>query len=1198
MEPENKPSSWLDHVLVKAFPPLTVERLLIVLVLGLAIFSRFYDVGVRVMSHDETNHVVPAYSLYKGQGYTYDPVTHGPLKFHLMALSYFILGDSDFSSRVPAVIFSLGTIIFALYGLRRYVGRAGALAAGFLLLISPIMLFYGRYIRDEALYVFFTLFILWSILRYLETGEKKFLLFLSLGMGLNFVTHEIAFIHTAQALLFTGFLFVEQMTRRRWIERQYLFNFVTALALTFVMLAVALAAAILGASPAGAAATPAAGATATAASATFLSTLNPTAKIILLVALAGFVIFGAATLFFLIKGAGLKLLRGERAFDLMVVQLFLVLPLSSPFLGKAAGFNPLDYSPTGILHSAIFLVPLVAIAIVLGLWWNSRLFLRSAAIFYSIYVVFYTTFFTSGGGFFIGLVGSLSYWSGQQIVNRGGQPWYYFWAIQIPMYEYLPLIGALLAAVIGLRHRLWVTAPGLPFQQALPQPEVETSPQADPTMDLEANLEESEANLEMESEGGPAGDPPPEDTVWVDDRIGDGIGEEDRATAQPVLELQPVPVLALFLFWSLTSVIAFSIAGEKMPWLTVNPALGLILSAAWGVGYLSETTHWERLKGNKPLLAFLLLVVFVAGLGSALGSLLSNQPPFQGKELQQLQNTSTFLLAAAAALVSGYFLFNQLAHWVRADIVRAVAFIIFALLAVQTARTAIRSSFINYDNAMEYLVYAHGATGSKDILSQVAQISFRTTGGKAISVAYDSDALYPFWWYFRDYPNKVYFTTPTRDLRNSVVVIAAESNYAKVDAILGDAYYKFDYTRLWWPMQDYYNLTWDRIWNAISNPQMRTAVFDIWFNADYTLYGQLKDYTDSNGKFIKYTDLMISTWQPSNKFRMYVRKDVVSQMWNYGVTPSTAPIVIDPYAKGHLTLPADFATGTTGKAPVNFDGPRQFAFAADGTIYVADSKNNRIDHITADGKVLQTWGTLADILKGPALGGTFNEPWGVAVGPDGSVYVADTFNFRIQKFTADGQFISMWGYFGTAEKPEAFWGPRGLAIDASGRIFVTDTGNKRVVVFDKDGNYIAQFGSAGADPGQFDEPVGIALDAQGNVYVADTWNQRMQVFSQDPTGTVFTPIAQWDISGWYGQSLDNKPFVAVDAQQHVFVTDPEASRILEFDNKGAFIRTWGDPGTGLDGIGLAAGIALDAEGHVWVSDAGNNRLLRYSLPSP
>jgi DNA-binding beta-propeller fold protein YncE len=212
--------------------------------------------------------------------------------------------------------------------------------------------------------------------------------------------------------------------------------------------------------------------------------------------------------------------------------------------------------------------------------------------------------------------------------------------------------------------------------------------------------------------------------------------------------------------------------------------------------------------------------------------------------------------------------------------------------------------------------------------------------------------------------------------------------------------------------------------------------------------------------------------------------------------------------------------------------------------------------------------------------------------------VTDTWNNRIQKFTADGKFIKMWGYFGQAEKPEAFWGPRGLAVDAAGRLFVTDTGNKRVVIFDADGNFVTQFGSVGLEAGQFDEPVGIAIDKEGRVYVADTWNQRMQVFSPDATGTVYTPLTSWNINGWNGQSLDNKPFVAVDDNQNVFVTDPEGYRVLEFNSQGTFLRTWGDYSTGTDGIGLASGIAIDSDGAVWVSDAGNNRLLRFILPQP
>ena len=196
-------------------------------------------------------------------------------------------------------------------------------------------------------------------------------------------------------------------------------------------------------------------------------------------------------------------------------------------------------------------------------------------------------------------------------------------------------------------------------------------------------------------------------------------------------------------------------------------------------------------------------------------------------------------------------------------------------------------------------------------------------------------------------------------------------------------------------------------------------------------------------------------------------------------------------------------------------------------MYVADSGNNRIQHLSADGKLLQAWGVTGDATKeGGAPGGAFMEPWDVAVGTDGSVFVADTWNHRVQKFTADGKFIKMWGYFGQAEKPDGFWGPRGLAVDKNGNVYVTDTGNKRVVVFTADGEFVTQFGTAGMEPGQFDEPVGITIDQEGLVYVADTWNSRVQIFAPDSSGKNFSMIRAWEVSAWSGESLDNKPFIA------------------------------------------------------------------------
>jgi DNA-binding beta-propeller fold protein YncE len=283
------------------------------------------------------------------------------------------------------------------------------------------------------------------------------------------------------------------------------------------------------------------------------------------------------------------------------------------------------------------------------------------------------------------------------------------------------------------------------------------------------------------------------------------------------------------------------------------------------------------------------------------------------------------------------------------------------------------------------------------------------------------------------------------------------------------------------------------------------------------------------------------------------------------------------------------------------NAPRAIAAGLNDDIYVADSRNHRILHIAADGGLLQEWGTFADNASGTAPNGAFNEPWGVAVGPDGSVYVSDTWNHRVQKFTEDGEPVTTWGQYGQPilELPEtksSFWGPRGIAVDSQGHVFVADTGNKRVVVFDEDGNYLTEFGTAGFDPGQFDEPVGVAVASDGTVYVTDTWNQRVQSFIPNEDGTLYFPLQQWDVNGWFGQSVENKPFIAVSEDKHVFITDPEGYRVIEFTENGEFVRTWGDFGVGADEIGLASGVTVDPAGSVWVTDAVNNRILRYTLP--
>jgi DNA-binding beta-propeller fold protein YncE len=448
------------------------------------------------------------------------------------------------------------------------------------------------------------------------------------------------------------------------------------------------------------------------------------------------------------------------------------------------------------------------------------------------------------------------------------------------------------------------------------------------------------------------------------------------------------------------------------------------------------------------------------------------------------------------------------------------------------------------------------------------------------------------------------------------MVIVDEKNFDKIDAALGTGFYRMDYIRMWWPMQDYFNLSSDRDPNlpfapdyackgllsflklvktkdftpfceAFTNPVLRAGIVQIWLDRDYTQYATAKGRTD----------LTLTTWSPADKMRLYIKKDVAAQIWNYGVSPATQPKAVDPTEGKYIALPPDRVL-TVGPTPMN--APRSLATAKDGTIYVADTRNHRVVHLDMDGKVLQTWGSFADGVSIAIGNGTFNEPWGIAIGPDNSVYVTDTWNHRIEKFTPDGKFITAWGVFGQGQTPDSFYGPRGLAMDSQGRLYVTDTGNKRVVVFDENGNFITQFGSGGMDPGQFDEPVGIAVDKNGTVYVVDTWNQRIQTFSPIETegNLSFGPNKQWDVYGWFGQSVNNKPFIAVDDNLNVFISDPDGFRMMEFDPNGVLVRVW----DGLDSAnssmdpGTPSGVAVDMEGHIWITDSTNNRLMRFTLP--
>ncbi len=1092
---------WLDTSALSNLK-ISWEMIIFGIILLLAVFSRFYDLGVRVISHDETSHVYYAWRLFRGMGYSHDPITHGPFQFHFLALVYFLLGDSDYTARIPAAITSVLTILF-LWKYRRYLGNWGTLAAALMFLISPFMLYYGRYARNEAFSALFGVITIWAILRYFETKSPRFLYWLTAATVLHFASKETAFIYTAQAMIFLGIVYIIDMMKNNWVKPIYKKIFLYALITAAVLIGITVIIQLL---------------TPEIPEITTETTSMPMSMMVI-VPLVLVLTLLLVALYCSIRGFTWSRLKSLPSFSMLLLLSTLVLPLITAWFARMAGLNPLDYSIPGMLKTGAIVLALTLIAVTIGLFWNPREWLINVAIFYIPFTILYTTVFTNGNGFFTGLVGSLGYWLEQQAVERGSQPRYYYWLIQLPVYEYLPALGALVTMVGTTIHRI--------FNRS--------------------------TNPDLEENSLPASEP-------------------------------KAPVFGLLVWWSLSSLIAYYIAGEKMPWLTVHIALPLILLSAWGFQKLMANFEWKSFSEKHGWLVLMLILVFLAGFGKSIGSLLSANPPFQGQELYQLQVTGNFIAAILITLISGFLLGSLVISWRPQQFWISTALSLIIVLVLLTTHTAVQAAFINYDNPTEFLVYAHGGRGIKEALAQIEELSYRTSDGLAMEVAFDNETTYPFWWYLRNYTNQRYYgENPTRDLRNAPVILVGNNNYAKLEPVVGNAYYEFTYNRIVWPNQDYYNLTWERIRNVLINPDLREGIFRIWLLRDYQKYAEATNKT-----------IELSTWSPADQMKLYVRKDIAARVWNYGSPDQEyTDIVADPYEGKELTLSADVNLNQ-----LNLLSPRNVEFAPDGSLYILDTGNHRVLHVTQEGGILNSWGEYGSSDPGADAAGTFNEPWGIAIGPEGDVFIADTWNHRIQKFSPEGDFVTGWGNFGQRETPDAFWGPRDVVVDDFGHVYVADTGNKRIVVFDSEGQFLLEFGDVGLGDGQFDEPSGLALDEQGNLYVADTWNQRIQVFSPDINGIAQHFLTKWDVEGWYGQSLDNKPYLTIGADGNVYTSDPELSRILVFSPLGAVIHTWGTTGDELTNLDLPTGLSADNEGGIWVSDTRNNRIVHFPPAAP
>ena len=124
----------------------------------------------------------------------------------------------------------------------------------------------------------------------------------------------------------------------------------------------------------------------------------------------------------------------------------------------------------------------------------------------------------------------------------------------------------------------------------------------------------------------------------------------------------------------------------------------------------------------------------------------------------------------------------------------------------------------------------------------------------------------------------------------------------------------------------------------------------------------------------------------------------------------------------------------------------------------------------------------------------WKQPQQIAVDDEGNIYVADTGNSRIQKFTDKGEFLSIWETKGFENGK--LLSPVGIVIYEN-NVYVVDDKQNTVQKFDSDGNFILKWGGSGNGNSEFNEPQGITIDSNGIVYVADSKNHRIQQFTTD-----------------------------------------------------------------------------------------------------
>ncbi len=354
-------------------------------------------------------------------------------------------------------------------------------------------------------------------------------------------------------------------------------------------------------------------------------------------------------------------------------------------------------------------------------------------------------------------------------------------------------------------------------------------------------------------------------------------------------------------------------------------------------------------------------------------------------------------------------------------------------------------------------------------------------------------------------------------------------------------------------------------------------------NIDGTSYGD--DATFDTFGCAPVLDISTSYSQDITQYDARVRATInegssiaTSKGFQYGTTTSygqTKSVPVQEEYKYKSSI------GSVGTGDGQFQQARNFAFDSAGNMYVADTYNDRIQVFNPAGSYVSQWGVSG---SGP---GQLTEPAHIAIGPDNTVYIAyGSASEKVQRFTVNGTYLGAWGTFGSGNGEFSDIGY--IAVDSTGNVYVADLGNYRIQKFTSTGSFITKWGSFGSGDGQFTQVKGIDFDSSDNVYVLDYNTPRVQKFNSSGTFiSKFGSLGSGD--GQFSFPAD----ITIDDQNNIFVLDAGNRRVVKFDPSGNYITKFSRDGASTGELELSTAIGVKADGVVYVADTAKSKIISF-----